>query len=41
MKAFNISFEAKKTNEAKKVIGVEKFDFSSIAGKLQWNGDAL
>lgn len=34
LKALNISFKANKLQK-------RKFDFSDIAGKLEWNGDAL
>jgi hypothetical protein len=41
MKAFNISFEALEIAEKKMIIETKKFDFSLLAGKLQWDGDAL
>jgi hypothetical protein len=41
MKAFNISFESLEDTEKKIIIENKKFDFSLLAGKLQWDGDAL
>jgi hypothetical protein len=37
LKAFNINFEVEKNN----IMDNRKFDFSTIAGKLSWQGDAL
>ena len=37
LKAFNVNFEVKENN----IKDNGKFDFSTIAGKLSWQGDAL
>jgi hypothetical protein len=41
MKAFNISFETTEVAKKKMINETKKFDFSLLAGKLQWDGDAL
>ena len=37
LKAFNVNFEVKENN----IMDNRKFDFSTIAGKLSWEGDAF